>query len=267
MPSTFQHTPLTNPVAVSPAFPLHPHTDDPAPDLCLLSTDSVHFYVHRTVLTASDNAFDGMLDGNLPGLAKDTPPVIAVSETSAVLNLVLHIVYRKPIQFHVPSVYDVLGAVNALEQYGFPVHPHLAPAGQLCTLLQYYAPLRPLDVYITAARYDVYTLASAASAYLHNHSIPDMSDSLALKMGALYLKRLAELLETRMSLLRTLVLTLPPFHETNFQCSYAARSKLVSGWTYAVTELACDASPGAWSGRLPESISLTRLLYPCSCCT
>ena len=50
--------------------------------------------------------------------------------------------------------------VDALEQYGIPVHPHLMPAEQLCTLLLYYAPLRPLEVYITAARYDVYTLAS-----------------------------------------------------------------------------------------------------------
>lgn len=81
-------------IAVSAAFPQRP-TDRAAPDLCLLSADSVHFYVHRTVLAASNNTFDGILDGISPGLAEETPPVVPVEETSAVLNLVLHIVYCK----------------------------------------------------------------------------------------------------------------------------------------------------------------------------
>ena len=160
MPSNHQRTTLAKAIAVPAAFPQRP-SDREVPDLCLLSADNVHFYVHRAVLAISKNAFDGILDGISPGLAEETPPVVPVSETSAVLNLVLHILYRKPIHDdYVPSIHDVLATVDALEQYGIPVHPHLMPAEQLCTLLLYYAPLRPLEVYITAARYDVYTLAS-----------------------------------------------------------------------------------------------------------
>ena len=51
-------------------------------------------------------------------------------------------------------------------------------------------PIKPLEVYALAAKYDLVNLAKRASSHLMSFELSSISDEMAEKIGARYLKRL-----------------------------------------------------------------------------
>ena len=83
------------------------------PDLILLSSDSVYFYVGYNVLfNSSSNAFNRLLSS-----PKNHPcheSVVMVPEHSVVLNIVLHTVYNMSCSHYAPAFESLSSGVEAL---------------------------------------------------------------------------------------------------------------------------------------------------------
>lgn len=83
------------------------------PDLVLLSSDSVFFYVHsRRLLAASSNGFRSLLP-NTPVNASQSF-VITVPETAAVLNIILHAIYEMSCAEYRPDFPTLVNAGTVL---------------------------------------------------------------------------------------------------------------------------------------------------------
>lgn len=185
-------------------FPAAQHRPAP-PDVALLSKDSVFFYVHSDLLLdASDNRFRAMFP--LPPAESPDTPVLNVPEQSAVLNIILHMIYDMSSAHYSPPFETLAKAVDSMPIYGINPKSHvrispaifllllltlaqILPSTPLFTLLLSHAPLFPLDLYALASHYDLYELAVPTSSHLLAFPLSRLSDSVVERMGPVYLKR------------------------------------------------------------------------------
>lgn len=215
------------------------------PDLVLLSSDSVFFYVHlHVLLAASDNSFNSLLPPSPKAKSGPMGPVVLVSESSTVLNIVLHAVYDMSCSHYSPSFESLAAALNAMTIYGISLRTHVAPTTSLHTLLLSLAPVYPLELYVLAASHDLYDLAVPTSAYLLSFSLASLTDELAERIGPKYLKRLFFLHFGRADALKRLLLPPPHPHPPTPTCDYSEQKKLTRAWALASAYLAWDARPG-----------------------
>ncbi|KAF9496326.1 hypothetical protein BDN71DRAFT_762921 [Pleurotus eryngii] len=196
-------------VSLSTSFhPAADHCGGLAPDLVLLSADSVFFYVHSAVISsASSNNLCGLLTStNLRSpQASDqgttTPDggieLVMLPDQSQVLNIMLHFIYNISPAHHSPPFHVISQAVDRLNgAYGVEVnrviqgsileitspHPSTVQAynqpnnSPLFTFLESHAPLYPIELYALAASIDCYPLAQTASLYLHGLDICPTDD-------------------------------------------------------------------------------------------
>ena len=215
------------------------------PDLVLLSSDSVFFYVHTHVLlAASDNSFNSLLPPSSKARPSPMGHVVLVPETSTVLNVVIHAVYDMSCSHYSPSFDSLAAALIAMNTYGISLRTHIAPTTPLHTLLLSLAPLYPLELYTLAASYDLYDLAVPTSAYLLSFSLASLTDEIAERIGPRYLKRLFFLHFGRADALKRLLLPPPHPHPPTPACDYSEQKKLTRAWALASAYLAWDARPG-----------------------
>lgn len=247
-------------VSVSTTFFPGANLNPLPPDLILLSSDAVFFYVQSSqVLSASENGFRGLLPlkpfkGPHPalkalGLSQDLGPIIPLPEPSSVLNVVLHVIYNLSPAHYSPTLETLCAAIDALASYGVPVARHCAAATPIYAMILAYAPIAPVDVYALAASHDLYELAVPASAHLLGFPLANLSDEHAARMGPLYLKRLFFLHLGRIDALKRLLLPPPHPHAPTAECDFTEQKKLTRAWALASAYLAWDARPG-WSARL-----------------
>lgn len=274
-------------VSLSTSF--HPsarHCGDLAPDLVLLSADSVFFYVHSSVIhSASNNNLCGFLTGNnVQGpLGTDQGiELVMLPDQSEVLNIMLHFIYNISPAHHSPP-FDILSqAVDRLHNaYGVDVNHAMRDSAttisrprinndqsfnyahdpSLLALLTAHAPLHPIEVYALAASIDLYPLTQTASLYLHGLDLcpTDAEDAIGglrlipemgQKMGGVYLMRLIGMHKRRLEALRTAVCTAPEGHlldhPSEDQCSTEDQASLKRAWALAAAYIVCTAGPGAY---------------------
>ena len=162
-------------------------------DLCFSSSDSVLFYAHsQVILAASENAFSSFLSGFF-SKENRRDIVFNIPEESAVLNVILHALYNISCAQHSPSLQTLVKAVDRMQYYDIMPKKHLGLGTPLYMLLLSHAPLYPMDVYSLAANFDLEDLAVNLASHLLSYSLSLMSDEVALRMGPIYLKRLAGL--------------------------------------------------------------------------
>lgn len=215
------------------------------PDLVLLSSDSVFFYVHNHVLlAASDNNFNSLLPPSQKEKSGPMGHVVLVPESSTVLNVVLHAVYDSSCSHYSPSFESLAAALNSMTTYGISLRTHVAATTPLYTLLLSLAPIYPLELYALAATYDLYDLAVPTSAYLLSFSLASLTDEMAERIGPKYLKRLFFLHFGRADALKRLLLPPPHPHPPTTACDYSEQKKLTRAWALASAYLAWDARPG-----------------------
>lgn len=220
------------------------HNHHLPPDLVLLSSDNVFFYVHSHVLLgASDNGFQSLLPASSPK-GKEQGTVLSIRESSAVLNVILHTVYDMSCAHYSPPFQTLVTAVDCLPLYGIDLKSHIAPSMPLFTVLLSHAPLYPLELYALAAHYDLYDLAVSTSSHLLSLALPSITDEMAIRIGPVYLKRLFFLHFGRSDALKRVLLNPPHPHAPTPWCDFAEQKKLTRAWALASAYLAWDARPG-----------------------
>jgi hypothetical protein len=226
-------------VSVSTTFyPGAEHTPS-QPDMLLLSTDSVFFYVHSSVVQcASDNDFNGLF--------ADKREIYEVHESSDVLNIILHAMYGMSCIHYAPPFHVLIQAVSLLHVYGLHPSRCILPNKPLFTHLLSHAPLHPLDVYELASRFGLHDLAVTTSSHLLSFPLHTISDEVADRIGAVYLKRLFFLHLGRTEALKRALVAPPRPHPATDACDFQQQKRLARAWGLASGYLAWEARPGAY---------------------
>ncbi|KZV65680.1 hypothetical protein PENSPDRAFT_689667 [Peniophora sp. CONT] len=227
-------------VSVSAAF--HPGAQLHAqpPDMILVSSDSVWFYVHTQTLAISTNDFHGVLHN--PG-NPENPPIIPLPEASAELNVLLHSLYNMSAAPYSPSPANVAAALDALHKYGMNPITFTAPHSPLFLLMIRLASMNPLECFAIAAERSMHDLLTAISSFLLACHLPDVTDEQATRIGPLYLKRLFFLHLGRMDALKRILLPPPASHPPSLTCDYVEQKQLTRAWALATAYLAWEAKP------------------------
>ncbi|KAF5350125.1 hypothetical protein D9756_009124 [Leucocoprinus leucothites] len=247
----------TTVISLSTVF--HPGAHTVEPDTTFITSDMVLFYVHSQVLRGtSPHAFRRVfeahrdLDKNTPTREAPSNPsrsdeLIHVPDTSAVLNVILHMLYGTSSAQHSPSFEILTTAVNQMPYYDLVPKNHIVPRTPLYDLLLTHAPLFPLQLYTLAAHHDLQELAVATSSHLLSYPLSNLPEEAVDRMGALYLKRLLCLHLDRFNALKQILLSPPHPHPATRQCSFQDQKKLTRAWALVSAYLAWDARPGMWS--------------------
>lgn len=206
------------------------------PDYILVSSDDVHFYVHSPVLlSASSNMFGGLLSPQRNH--EDDGRIISLEESSSVLNVILLATYFIPCSPYEPSPDTILAAIEALPKYGLLPDEHLSPSTPLYAAAVAAAQHAPMDFYTAAAALRVGPLATAASRHLRSLDLMHTSDAQAQRMGAVYYKKLAVMLQRRSDQLRRLLYAPPTPHPRTPACTEANQRFLHEAWILLLSEL------------------------------
>ena len=233
-------------VSVSTAFNGNSMVDA---DVTIVSSDEVYFSAHRhRLLTASSNDFGSLLPPRDMGIREEC--VLALPETSIVVNIVLHIIYGLSCGVYTPSLETLNGASRALRNYGVLLPFYATRGGQIYELLLAEAPRRPLQTFAIAAENNFEELAVAISPHLLPYGAKDIPDEIAQQAGPLYLKRLFCLREARYDLMRQIIVAPPYPHAPDRNCGPADRQGLSRAWTLAAAQLVWDFRNGAHSGGM-----------------
>jgi hypothetical protein len=228
-------------------FPGAQHSTIP-PDVVLLSNDSVFFYAHSHVLlSASNNEFRNRLSS---GSMKGPDQIISIPENSTVLNVLLHSVYDMSCAHYSPNFPTLITAVNRLPVYGLAPKVYIAPSTPLYSILLAHAPVYPIEMYALSASHDLYDLAVATSSHLLSFPLASLTDDMAEKIGAVYIKRLFFLHFGRSDALKRVLLPPPQPHSPTSLCDFSEQKKLTRAWALASAYLAWDARPGTCSRSL-----------------
>ena len=212
-------------------------------DLTLQSADSVFFYVSSAViLNHSADRFGAHIPFHL-----DVDQIIYISESSEVLNIILHALYDISLAEHSPPLLVLIAAVQRLTAYGLDPQLLIKTSKPLHTALLSYSPLYPIEIYALAASLDLEELAVPTSSHLLSFRLSGLTDEIASHIGPVYLNRLVKLHIFRTEELKAMLLIPPHPHPETPSCDFAEQRRLSRAWTLAAAYLAWDARPGMLS--------------------
>ncbi|THH05708.1 hypothetical protein EW145_g4600 [Phellinidium pouzarii] len=240
-------------ISVSTTFFPGANIDSVPIDLIIVSSDSVFFYVQsQRLLSASDNEFNSHLPIKRELLESD--PILTLPESSSVLNIVLHTIYNMSCSHYSPSLADLSAAITALKVYGVPLQTSLAPGTPLSTTLLSYAPTNPLELYAIASAYGLHEIAVSTSPHLLSYSLPSITDDMATRIGAVYLKKLFFLHLGRIEALKRLILTPPHPHAPTPTCDFVEQKKLTRAWALASAYITWDVRPDMSASTIESAL-------------
>lgn len=233
-------------VSISTTFHADANINGEPPNLIVISSDKVFFYVHRhKLLDASNNAFGNLLLAEGSDLAARGPSlVVPVEDTSPVINVVLHTIYDLTSEPFHPSLVVLSSAIDSMNNYGLSICNYASPNQPLYQLLLSQAPYDPINFYALAAAHNLEDLAVAISPHLLSYNLSLLTDELVARMGAIYLRRLFFLHRGRLEALKRLLLRPPEQHGPISSCDEEQQRKLTRAWALAAAQLAWDARPG-----------------------
>lgn len=240
-----------------------------APDIALLSSDHVFFYVHSDLLlAASDNLFHSLLQD-----CSDSSPkngwqniVINVDDKSHILNIILHAIYNMSCAHYSPSFECLSSAVDRMMFYGMQPKSQITPSSPLYSLLLSHAPLCPLDLYTLASKHDLNDLAVSTSPHLLSLPLHNISDEIAEGMGPKYLRRLFFLHIGRSDALKRLLLSPPNPHAPTPFCDFSDQKTITRAWALASAYLAWDARPDLSTSFLESALRPLTEHLSCDLC-
>jgi len=128
------------------------------------------------------------------------------------------------------------------------------------------APIAPMDMYVLAANHNMEELAVSISSHLLSFDLSGLTDNLAERMGAVYLRRLIFLHLGRADALKRLLLPLPDFHGPTPTCGLEERGKLMRAWSLATASLAWDARPDLLPGTIQSVLGSLWDILSCQTC-
>lgn len=238
-------------MSLSTAFP--PSAEDPTfgiPDVVLLSSDLVYFYVHSGhLLQASTTGFDPLLfQANQEHDCGPIAPIqlVPIRESSHVLNIMLHIIYGWSCAQYDPSQDDLLRAVDALTTHGVPLQNHAGPGTATFALLLAKGRHAPLEFYTLAAQHGLEALAVPLSSLLLSLRMDALPPETAERMGPVYLKRLVLLQHGRLETLKAVLREPPDGHPPPGECVERDKARLSNAWRLMAAYFLMEARPGAY---------------------
>ncbi|KAK2467556.1 hypothetical protein APHAL10511_000411 [Amanita phalloides] len=232
----------TTVISISTAFYPGAHTTLES-DVCFASSDMVHFYVHSQIIkAASEKAFSSFLSGSLSE-ARFRDVVINIPEESPALNTILHTLYNMSCAQNSPTLQTLVTAVRRMPFYDIRPNKFIQPGAPLYIHLLSYAPLYPIDVYTLAGQFDLEALAINSSSHLLSYPLSSITDEMAQRMGAIYLRRLMCLHIGRNLALKRILLVQPPPHPPTNECNFENQKKLTRTWALVSAYLVWDSRP------------------------
>ncbi|TBU24971.1 hypothetical protein BD309DRAFT_871301 [Dichomitus squalens] len=251
--------PVQGAANVATAFGPSRVVDRMFPDMGVMSSDQVIFYVHRQHLSrVSTNGFAGLLSSLATSLF--------LEERASVLNIAFHIMYGMPCAHYSPPLVEIEAALDALVRYGVNPYFYASPLLPLYELLLLHAPYRPIEAYALAGKYSLEEPAVAISAHLLAYDLSTLSDDLAIKIGPVYLRRLMGLHRDRTNALKAIVLRPLENHTPTLMCGEASQAQLTQAWAYAAAELAWDTLPGLSTNTLQTTFEKAATQITCLEC-
>lgn len=121
---------------------------------------------------------------------EDAPEIVTVPETASLLNIILLIVYRLPMERYHPDLQLMCMAMPLLVSFGYQLSDLITPTSEPFRLLMAHSTTHPLVVYALAASYQLERLAVASSQNTLGVELSQITDDLATVMGPIYLRRL-----------------------------------------------------------------------------
>ncbi|KAK7692358.1 hypothetical protein QCA50_003983 [Cerrena zonata] len=237
---------------------------DESPDTILISTDEVHFYVHRKqIMGASDSLWAGLLISSPESLPSSS---LHVTEYAPTLEIILRSIYRLSLEDYSATLETVLAAINAMKMHGISLKSHISPGMPLFNALVDKLPSAPLEVYCVAAENDLFELACEASKYLLHMSMSSVTDVIALRLGHLYLRMLFDLLSERTRILQRLVIQPPPQHPPTALCGSDEYRGLQSAWSKMACTPILSGGPDTSVEMLRATFNSDNFLNSCPTC-
>ncbi|PBK72661.1 hypothetical protein ARMSODRAFT_953053 [Armillaria solidipes] len=253
-------------VSVSTTFYPGAQNDSLPPDMTLLSSDSVFFYVHTHVLLGvSNNRFKSLIPLSMSD-GREQNVVVHAPETAPILNVILHTAYRMSCMHYSPTFDTLVAAVHQFPDYGIDVISHISPSTPLYSHLLSHAPLFPIDVYALAACHNLYDLAVSTSSHLLSYHLPGLTDDLVDRIGPRYLKRLFFLHMGRADALKRILLPPPHPHPPTPWCDFEEQKRLARAWALASAYLAWEARPDLATSTLENALGPLAEHLSCSAC-
>ncbi|KAI0050146.1 hypothetical protein FA95DRAFT_1487832 [Auriscalpium vulgare] len=249
-------------VPISTTFFPGANLDVYPPDLLVFSDDGVCFYVHRgKVLGVSDNYFASYL----PYESDDLP--VSIPLDSVVLNILFHVIYGMPVMHYRPSTDAVLDTIGLIRAYGLAIDVHLAPGTPLFDAAVSVASSAPIRFYSLAAGLDAHPLAVAVSSRLLSFPLDTLTDDVASKIGAVYLKRLFFLHLGRTAALKRLLAPPLKSHKPSLICDAREHRKLARAWSLASAYLVWDSKADVTPTAIETTIRSLAIHLTCSQCS
>ncbi|CAE7081260.1 unnamed protein product [Rhizoctonia solani] len=203
---------------------------------------------------------------NVPEPEEDSPPIIGLCEDAALLNIMLLIIYRLPMERYRPDLQLMCRAVPALVSYGYRLDNLITPTSEAFRLLIAHSVTHPLVVYALAAGYSLEHLAVASSRNTLGIELSQITDDLANVMGPIYLRRLFFLHLGRADALKRLLLEPPAGHMPLPHCGPEDQKSLTRAWALAIAYMAVEAKPNTPPAMLSSGLSALGEHLECQKC-
>lgn len=199
-------------------------------DIIFKTTDAILFYVDSAKIP--HGAFASVLQTPLGDVA-----TIEIAESSAILEVILHALYDAAFPPESPSLDLLDESIDRMPTHGIKPPVTIVSGCAVWRLLVALAPDDPFRVYALAAFHKIHDLAVEVSAYTLPRPLADVDDDKAVRMGAVYYKRLIALHFNRKQMLRDLVLFSPSAHPRTKTCGNNGYITLSRAWNLRVSEL------------------------------
>ncbi|KAF8059855.1 hypothetical protein FPV67DRAFT_340848 [Lyophyllum atratum] len=239
------HSPTPNAdLSVSTTF--YPGSHAHGFNLIFSSSDGVLFYVHTDIiLQKSKDAFYTLLAPFASLNNASEPPIIPVPESSMIWELILYIIYSMFCTAGkcAPALSTVFTAIDHMPHYSVSPKDYITPSHPIYGYILSFAPFSPLEVYALAGHHDLLELATATSSHLLSYPLATIDDGAAARIGAVYLRRLFTLHESRLHALRSILLAPPQLHPPTRKCGIPEQKDLARGWALVTAHLAWEARP------------------------
>jgi hypothetical protein len=214
-------------------------------DLTLSSFDAILFYVHRQIIEDASpkslRCFTGLAMDQLR--EEDT---YNVPESSIILNILLHAIYETSCADNRHTIEQFVEAVDKMPVYGLTPRSVICFKNPLYHLLLSHGALRPVTVYALAAHHNLEDLAKNVSSYLLSHSLNEIDDEMADRIGAIYLKRFFLLFESRPREIAEICIEPPSRHPPNDSCGYQGQKRVTREWSLCLVGIIRDLRPGEY---------------------
>ncbi|KAF8057437.1 hypothetical protein FPV67DRAFT_1566026 [Lyophyllum atratum] len=211
-------------------------------DIIFSSSDGVLFYVHSNVISGkSKDAFHQLSPSPHHANCTAETRIIAIPESSATLDVILHVLYGMPCTNHAPSFSTVVTAIDQMPTYSICPKDHISPSNPNYAYILAFAPVVPLDLYALAGHHDLLELATATSSHLLSHPLATIDDLTAARIGAVYFKRLFYLHMSRFKALKDILLKPPYPHPPSKDCNFANQKQVTRTWALVTAYLAWEA--------------------------